>query len=51
MDIIAKLEEARKCINQALIGLGKKGKDEIQMREIKLGKSHPPEPGANGARK
>ena len=29
MDITAKLEEARKCINQALIGLGKKEKDDV----------------------
>ena len=29
MDINKKLEEARKCINQALIGLGKKEKDDV----------------------
>ena len=29
MDITARLEEARKCINQALIGLGKKEKDDV----------------------
>ena len=29
MDIHAKLEEARKCINQALIGLGEQKKDDV----------------------
>jgi hypothetical protein len=29
MNIKEKLEEARKCINQALIGLGKREKDDV----------------------
>lgn len=29
MDITEKLEEARKCINQALIGLGKLEKEDV----------------------
>ena len=29
MDITAKLQEARKCINQAIIGLGQKEKDNV----------------------
>lgn len=41
MDIIAKLEEARKCINQALIGLGKKEKDDVF--EIRIPNLHPDE--------
>lgn len=29
MNVTGKLEEARKCINQALIGIGKKEKDDV----------------------